>query len=414
SIFTILSNFRENINEVYKESLGEKRGDLLASIVFGQDENLKEYDKELMNKLGIIHAVSVSGLHVGLIFLIFKKIFNKDIGIIGTFIYVIITGMNFSSMRAFILLFFIYLGEKTYKTPYNIGTLAVSAIIIFFYKPYGIFDIGYQLSYGATLGIILFNEKIEDKLYKINKLARGPISIALSAQIFVFPLLIIYFKSFSTAFIIGNIILIPIINLILILGIIGISTINIPILFNFIIFLLMNTINIFENLSRIIKYIGFEKIYMGEIVAYFYLFVIMCFYLYKKNIKFAKYMPIPYGIFLLISIYGVNPQITYLKEGGILLKYKGEKIFMSNNKKIDVEDIYNKTGARIFRGENLKIDSEKTIKTYNKDFLLNIDDKIYYINMTNEKKDTVYDIINFKEGREKKVKILKNKKLVIE
>lgn len=414
SIFTKLSYFREEVNKKYKESLGEKRGNLLSSIIFGQDENLNDYDKELMNKLGIIHAVSVSGLHVGLIFLIFRKIFNKDIGIGITLIYVVLTGMNFSSIRAFILLFFIYLGEKVKKTPYNVGTLALSVIIIFFYKPYSIFDIGYQLSYGATLGIILFNKKIEDKLYKVNSLIRGAISIAISAQIFVFPLLIIYFRSFSTAFIIGNIMLIPIINIILILGIIGVLIYKFSLGFNLISILLIKVIDIFESMSRGVKYLGLEKLYMGEIVAYFYVFIIMCLYLYKRKVKFAKYMPIPYGIFLIISIYGINPQITYLKEGALLINYRGEKIFMSNNKRIDIEEINKKTGAKFFKGENLKLDKEKSIQVHEKDFLLKIEDKTYYINMTNGKKDTVYDIIDFKEGREKRLKILENKNLVVE
>lgn len=414
SIFTKLSYFREKVNDKYKESLGEKKGNLISSIIFGQDENLKDYDKELMNKLGIIHAVSVSGLHVGLIFLIFRKIFNKDIGMALTFLYIILTGMNFSSIRAFILLFVIYIGEKVKKTPYSLGTIALSVIIIFFYKPYGIFDIGYQLSYGATLGIILFNRKIEDKLYKINSLIRGAISISISAQIFVFPLLIIYFRSFSTAFIIGNIMLIPLINIILIIGILGVLTYKFNPIFNLIAFILVEVIDVFESLSRGVKYLGLEKIYMGEIVAYFYLFTMMCLYLYKRKIEFSKYMPIPYGIFLLISVYSINPQITYLREGGVLINYKGEKVFMTNNKRVDIEQINKKTGAKFFRGEKLTFDREKSIQVYEKDFLLKIEDKTYYINMTNGKKDTVYDIIDFKEGREKRLKILKDKNLVVE
>ena len=99
-----------------------------------------EYD---MKNFGVIHALSVSGLHVGIVFLIFKKLFREKVSLFITFIYVIMTGIAFSSLRAFIMLFCANLGVMVKKRYNSIGGLSLSAIIIFFIAPYSVFTLGF-------------------------------------------------------------------------------------------------------------------------------------------------------------------------------------------------------------------------------------------------------------------------------
>ncbi|MGL4847693.1 MAG: ComEC/Rec2 family competence protein [Clostridium sp.] len=414
SIFTKLANLKNDYKNILKENIGVKNSSLVSSILFGRDENLDKYDEKDMRELGIIHAISVSGLHIGLIFILIQRVSNKKISLIFTFLYVVLSGLSFSSLRAFIGIFFLQISFFFKRTPMPLSGLFVSMIILFFWKPYFIFSVGFQLSYGATIGIILFNRKIEDLLYKVKNPYRSVISLSLSAQILTFPLLVIYFNTASISFILGNLIIVPIINVILVLGLIGFATYKISFIFGFIVFLLEYIVDFFFSLLRGIDSLGFREVYLGEQVGYFYIFTGGCFYMYKKGLNYIKYAPIIYMGFLFILNYSIFPTIEYRREGAIVISYKGEKAIMTNSKNIDLKEVKKKTDSKfineeIIIGENIKIES------FGKDYLLNVDDKKYLLKMTKEELDFLdYDIINFKEGRGKKLKLIDDKVLIIE
>ena len=86
-------------------------------------------------------------------------------------------------------------------------------MILTIFKPYSIFEISFHLSYLATLGIILMNKKMNNMLYKFPGKLREGISIALSAQIFTVPYLLLIFRDLSLNFIIGNLCLVPFVNI---------------------------------------------------------------------------------------------------------------------------------------------------------------------------------------------------------
>lgn len=163
-----------------------------------------------MRGMGVIHAVSVSGLHVALVYGILKKFLNNKIALLGTVIYVLLTGAEFSSLRALIMIMFLSFSFGLRKNYNSLGALAFSALIITLVAPYAPFKLGFQLSFLATLGIIMFSQKLNNKLYKFPKYLRETFSISLSAQVFTIPIMIIAFEEFSIAFIIGNTILVPI------------------------------------------------------------------------------------------------------------------------------------------------------------------------------------------------------------
>ncbi|MGL4874511.1 MAG: ComEC/Rec2 family competence protein [Clostridium sp.] len=414
SIFTKLASLKNDYKTTLKKEMGVKNSAIVSSILFGRDENLDKYDEKDMRELGIIHAISVSGLHIGLIFILVQKASNKKISLIITFIYVILSGLSFSSLRAFIGIFFIEISFFVRRTPMVLSGLFVSMIILFFWKPYYIFSVGFQLSYGATIGILLFNKRIEDLLYKLKNPYRSVISISLSAQILTFPLLVIYFNTVSISFIIGNLIIVPIINLILVLGLIGFLIYRINFAFGFIVFLLEHIVELFFNFLRGIDSIGLKGVYLGELVGYFYIFTGGCFYLYKKGINYIKYAPIIYMIFLFIVNYSIFPTIEYRREGAIVISYKGEKAIMTNNKNIDLKEVKKKTDAKFVKNK-LTIDKDIEVESFGKDYILIMNNKKYLLKMTKGELDFFdYDIINFKEGRGKKLKLISDKVLIIE
>ncbi|MDQ0149739.1 ComEC/Rec2 family competence protein [Eubacterium multiforme] len=414
SIFTKLANLKNEFKRKVEENIGYRKSSLITSIVFGRDNDLGNEDEEYMKRFGIIHALSVSGLHIGLIFLIFKKIFNEKISLGFTLIYVFMTGMAFSSIRAFIMVFFSNLGFILRKRYNPIGGIAVSSIIIFFMSPYCIFNIGFLLSFGATLGILLYNKELNRKLYKLPNFLRGVVSISISAQIFTLPLLIIFFNEFSLGFIIGNIILIPLINIILIIGVFSIFIIKFSEVFDFLSFLLKIVVNILDEITEVLLDFIPEIFNINEYYAYFYIVLLLCYYLYSKGMAKAVFLPLGYIIYICIDLYSFYPKIMYKNEGSLIMSYKGDRVVIAN-KNVHIKELKNKTLS--FRGyrefEKIKIKEDVYIKKEDKNYILTFNGTNYYLNINGlNKKDIKYDIINFKENEASEIIVLNNSLLI--
>lgn len=399
SIYTKLSKIKDTFKKKLEENIGFRKASLVTSITFGRDDALDSEDEYDMKNFGVIHALSVSGLHVGIVFLIFKKLFREKVSLFITFIYVIMTGVAFSSLRAFIMLFCANLGVMVKKRYNSLGGLSLSAIIIFFIAPYSVFTLGFLLSFGATLGIILFNKELNRKLYKLPKYLREGVSISLSAQIFTIPLLIIFFNELSISSIIGNLILIPIINAILVLGIILILSIKIQFLFDFFSFLILNSIDFLDNIMYGLKELTPSLMYLNESYGYFYITLLIAFYLYKRGVKKGVMIPLAYIIFIMINLYSINPKIIYKKEGALLLSYRGDRIVVSN-KKSNIENLKSKTnadeGINEFRKINIK--DECYLKKEDSEYILYLYGNKYNLNISSKSKnESEYGIINFKD-----------------
>ena len=162
-----------------------------------------------MKNFGIIHSISVSGLHVAIVYAFIKKVTGNKLGLLGTILYVILTGSEYSCIRAFIMLAAVEGADIFQRNNNSLSSISLSGIIILMLSPYSAFEISFQLSFLATIGIILYNKKLNNLLYKLQKNLRETVSITLSAQILTTPYLMVIFNDFSLNFIIGNIFLLP-------------------------------------------------------------------------------------------------------------------------------------------------------------------------------------------------------------
>lgn len=96
--------------------------------------------------------------------------------------------------------------------------MAASAFVMLFYNPYFLWDVGFQLSYFAVIGIIIFQASFYNWIYFKNKVANEVwkmMAISLAAQVFTFPICIYYFHQFPNYFLITNIIAVPLSSVIL-------------------------------------------------------------------------------------------------------------------------------------------------------------------------------------------------------
>lgn len=411
-----LYKIREKIFFSIKEKLGWRRASLVSSIAFGYTEFLDEEDKENMKSLGLLHAVSVSGLHMALVYGVLKKIFGKKYTPFIALLYVIFTGASISTMRAYIMLLCMSVASPLRRNYNPIAGISLAGIIILVFKPYGIFEVGFILSFLATLGIIIFNKRLNKKLYKLPKFLRESIALTLSVQILSFPALILIFNEFSFNFIIGNIILAPIISGIVLFGNLLVITWWIPFVFNYLCFITHHITVIMDRIIIIIDKFTVPIFYFNENVGMTYLTLLMSWYFYKKGHKKFIYMPIIAIIYIGILIYSPVPKLKYYREGACLLSYKGDRVLIGLKKNVDFEKLEKicMTNKVYENPNNIKIGSYITINKNGKEFILENLNSQYLLRLWKEKKKSQYDIIDFSTGDFNEIIILKNKVLPLD
>ena len=195
-----------------------------SALVLGSANDI---DPELINAFkttGTFHILSVSGMHVGVIYLVLsvflislkRKTFFRIIrGIILlslVWFYALITGLSPAVLRAAAMLSFIIVGECFEREPNIINTLAASAFILLIIDPFQLMNIGFQLSYLSVAGIVLIHPLINDRWkprFKIIQLIWGLTTVSIAAQIASSPLSILHFHQFPNYFILSNYFAIP-------------------------------------------------------------------------------------------------------------------------------------------------------------------------------------------------------------
>ena len=412
---TKILNFREYIFKGISEKLGKRRASIITSISFGYDEYLENEDEEDMKNLGILHAISVSGLHMVLIYSLLKKILGNKIAPFVALLYVIFTGSESSTLRAYIMM--LTLGFAVpFKRNYNpIGGISLAGIILILLKPYSVFEVGFQLSFLATLGIIAFNKNINKFFYKLPKYLRESLSITISAQVFTFPFLILYFREFSIGFILGNLILIPFINIIVILGNLLVLTVKFTGIFNYLIFLSYYITLFIDILINKLLNILPNAIYVNEIIAIFYFISFIVIYFYIRGYKKVIYFQLIYLLYFYYLIYSPFPSIQYYKEGILSINYKGERIVAKVNNKADLEKYKAITLANYVYEDfkNIYLKNNIKISKFNKDIVLKSKNREYLIKISRGKINNSYDIIDCKDSNYFKIILINNRIFIL-
>lgn len=262
---------KDRINKIMKEDIAS----IVNGLILGDKSKIEEEVNERFSNAGISHILAVSGMHVTYIILGISISLRKMIGkrksdIFTIFIvifYMFITNFSPSIVRAGIMSILYIFSNIIHRKNDILTSISFSLLIILIYNPFLIMNLGLQLTYGGTIGIILFNKtildilnniKFKNKKYKyiiplkykkiLNKI-KEIISISISVQIFIFPIIIFHLNKFSTYFIISNLLLAIIVGPAIILC------------FLFIIIILVN--------MQVAKFIGFIIEYLIQILLFF-------------------------------------------------------------------------------------------------------------------------------------------------
>ena len=401
---------RKYVFESIESKLGERKAALITSVSFGYKSELNEDHKELMKNLGISHVISISGLHLVLVYSVLRRLLGVKLSLVLALVYVLFSGASAPAVRAYIMIVILNVG-KIVKRNYNpIAALSLSGIILILEKPYYIYNLGFVLSFLATLGIILFNKDLNKKLYKLPNSIRNTIAISLSAQILTLPIIILYFNEVSLNFIVGNIIVIPFINVLVVLGNILIFIVEIPSIFNYIMYICHYIIKYIDIIMYKIDNMSLDLMYFHYTVAYFYIALLMTYYFYKKGFKRFIYYPLIIFFYILVAIYSPLPKIRYYNEGGLLISYKGNRVLIQTKDEVDENKLMAVSlSSNISEDFNeIIIEKEIKIKRYGENYILQTVNNEYLLFVNYENLNNDYDIIDFRKGDIKEIVIFEN------
>lgn len=224
-----LSNF---LKEKIIDNLSIKKASILSAILLGQKDLMDSDFKQDLSFVGISHVVAISGMHISIISLILLETFmffrlgrKKSIlfTILFLFLYVLFIGFPSSALRASVMISLVLVAGLLNREIDTIRTLVIAGVLILIFNPLALrYDLGFQLSFLAVLGIVLYNHFFQDFLKFIKfKYLKDILSLTLSAQVFIIPILLLNFGYISLIFLITNILIIPIVPVVLVLGILS-------------------------------------------------------------------------------------------------------------------------------------------------------------------------------------------------
>ena len=183
-----------------------------------------------------------------------------------------------------------------YRKNDSITSISLSLLIALIINPFVITDIGLKLSYLGTLGILLFNEKIENNLNKIlPKEISKILSVTFSAQIAIIPIMAYEFNSFSTSFFISNFFASPILGIIIILGFLTMSISFISYKLAKILAIILNLfIKLLNIIAKLVSRIPFSNLTIATpyliYIILTYILILIIYYIYniynsKKDLR---------------------------------------------------------------------------------------------------------------------------------
>lgn len=319
-----LKGFSIKLKENLSKLLNEKELGIVKSVVLGDTSDLDEDIKENFTNSSLSHMLAVSGAHVSYVIMTVSLIFQsknfgkkttKIITMLVLIIFMIITNMSPSVTRAVICMIINIFAGLIYKRPDTINALAISIIFTLILNPFSLFNIGLQLSYAGTIGIICFSKLIEAKpKNKIKKYIYDSIIVSTSANLVSFPLMAYYFNTISLNFIISNLVVSPVLGLIIILGIITLLTSTISInLAKIVAILLKISVNLIIKMTEIISNLPIKNILVVTpsiiLIAIFYIFLFYARFNFEKIKKnWKKFLSITICFCLVVNFIKLEPK----------------------------------------------------------------------------------------------------------
>ena len=216
SIDKTISNYLEGPQQVLAQALA----------LGGHYSELGEDTMKDFSYTGLIHILSISGSHIALLLALvyglgrlikLKKRTSLIIGILVAIMYCGVVGGDAPVVRATmmsILMCIAYVKGRLYQAK---QALCICAILCLVYDPFSIFDVSFQLSFGATYGLLIWGKVLYERIQWLPKWIKTPLVLCVSAQLLILPLQLYYFHYISIASLLAACIVAPLLDLSIVL-----------------------------------------------------------------------------------------------------------------------------------------------------------------------------------------------------
>ena len=315
-----VNDYREKIINLHSNYLKTPNLEILGGIVFGDDavsppDNIRQ---SFINS-GLLHILAASGMNVAFIFsffYFFLSLFkinykiNISFCILMVLIYSLMTGLGPSVVRATFMLVFVLIGKLLDRDAHSVSLLAFVAFLMLIYNPMYINDVGFQLSFIVTLGLLVTTPYLIRSENRFLNWLIGTVSIPIIAQLWVIPIQIFYFNNISLYSVFANIMSVPILSLISFGGFI--SSLITPFLPSFVcqafdwiinplITILVNISDFWGNLPHAATQTGHPNVFQ---ILLYYLILILITLCFNEEVreKYSKYLKIILSTCLIVLL----------------------------------------------------------------------------------------------------------------
>lgn len=327
---------------------------IINALLLGQRHDISSEVYDNYASAGAIHILAVSGLHVGIIFLILNfclkpierlkngKYIKITIVVLLLWCFAVIAGLRPSVTRA-VTMFTVIAIAMNLKRPSNIyNTLAISMFFLLLFKPLLLFDVGFQMSYIAVLAIVSIQPliiKVWTPKYKLVNYFWNIFTVTIAAQIGVLPISLYYFHQFPGLFFVSNLVILPFLGLILGLGFVVIILASLKILPQFVADIyggLISLMNLFiewvsQQESFLFKDISFG---IGFVITTYIIIISVTKYFKKPNYLRLSFVLI--SVIVLQSVFILNKLDTKNTELVIFHKSKHTIIGLKENNNLTI------------------------------------------------------------------------------
>ncbi|WP_312207469.1 ComEC/Rec2 family competence protein [Epilithonimonas hominis] len=354
------------LNQINHSSLSPKIQEFLKGIILADRTEMDAETVKDFNQTGLVHLLAISGSHMVIIFWLTLLIFNQILqvkfrkvsivlSILLIWTFAIFIDYGSSVMRSCLMITCYYLMVLLQRKSDLLHSLALSAFILLIFDSNQLFDVGFQLSYVAVLGIWWLTNPIKNLFrkprFKAEKVFYEISAMTFAAQIATLPLAIYYFHQFSFVSIIANLLIIPLSELIIVSSLVIVILIafgfsNIPVIYKgFDVFVeyILKLIHWFSNFESLMTRnisLNIFELSILLLVIYFLKFLIKDFFNPRNLLRFGFCLLTFFVVRISSNLYQYNKQEMlvhgFYKEKIVSIKDKDHVIFwMKENKNED-------------------------------------------------------------------------------
>ncbi len=226
---------QRKLSSVFENAgLSGREYEIINAILLGNDETMEPELKAAYASAGVSHILCVSGMHVGIIFMILNALLKPldlfksgrwmkaVLLLLVIWLYANITGLSPSVIRSATMFTFVTLGSLLRRCTNVFHSLFASLFLLLVIRPPLLFEVGFQLSYLAVFGIVLYQPMITEIYHcrtKVGNYFGELIAVSIAAQLSTFPLSIYYFGQFPNYFLLANLSVITLSFVVMVTGI---------------------------------------------------------------------------------------------------------------------------------------------------------------------------------------------------